>query len=536
MKLQTKIFLSLMLATLMVLSLSLSAFALPINSSVVDGYTYNKQGQTVPAPAAYRTVAVKGGRDFNISTSFEPIDMCVQGNNLYILDRASNRVVVLDSTFHAIKVINKIVDTPDYEVPDIDYISYNEDGTTTEDPKLKKADKYSFNRPQGIYVDENGKIFVADTDNRRIVVMDIEGNCSRVYQSVRVSVLGNDFVFKPLKVLVDNTGFINVTAYGVNKGLMRLNTDGSFDSFFAQPTVKGEGVDIIGNFASEISGLTADIKQAAYEYSSLARDSAGFIYVTAFEDEDAASIELQKLNSAGKNVLTQSDFITEHGFGDVQKLLATQTTESRMVDVALNEEAGTYTLLDAASARFFTYSDSGMLLFVGGGEGSQFGRLAVPASIVAWGDYLIVGDTTSRTITVYEQTDYAKSINRAFESYKKRDYETAAECWKTVSQYNSLMYLSFQSLGNIDLITGRDLEDDDPMKIQHFTRALRYFTAAQDPSGYSDAYGELRDAQISKYFNLLFGTVILVGVGMFVSAQVRKVRQRKAERKRRLGV
>ena len=531
MKLQTKILLSLTLAVLTVLSLSLSAFALPINSGVTDGYTYSKYGWTMPAPVAYRTVAVKGGVDLGISTAFEPIDLCVHGDNLYILDRKGNRVVVLDSTFHAIKVISKIVDTPDYEVPAIDYISYNEDGTTSEDAKLKKADKYSFNRPQGIYVDDAGKIYVADTDNRRIVVMDMEGNCSRVYQSVRVSVLGNTFVFKPLKILVDNTGFINVTAYGVNKGLMRLNTDGSFDSFFAQPTVKDGGVDLIGNFASEISGLTADVKQASYEYSSLVRDSAGFIYVTAFEDSDSAAIELQKLNSAGKNVLTKSEFITENGFGDVY-----QDSESRMVDVALNEDAGTYTLLDAASARFYTYSESGILLFVGGGEGSQYGRLVAPASIAAWGDYLIVGDTTSCTITVYEQTDYAKSINQAFASYKKRDYETAADCWKTVSQYNSLLYLSFQSLGNIDLITGRDLADDDPMKVQYFTRALRYFTTAQDPSGYSDAYGELRDAQVSKYFNLLFGTVSVVGVGLFVLTQVRKARQKKAERKRRLGV
>ena len=80
------------------------------------------------------------------------------------------------------------------------------------------------------------------------------------------------------------------------------------------------------------------------------------------------------------------------------------------------------------------------------------------------------------------------------------------------------------------------LDDNDPKKIQYMQSALDYFTNADNPSGYSSAYAELRDVQMSKYFTLLFGTVIVVGVGLFVMVQVRKAMRNKAERKRRLGL
>ena len=249
--------LALTLTAVLAAGLALTAFALPINSGMEDNYFYNENDEAVAAPLAYRPVLVKSAYDLGLDTNFSPQDMFVHEDNLYILDSTGNRILVLDRNYSLVKTINRLYDTADYTVPDIDATTYNEDGTTSTDATLARADKYSFNDPRGLFIDDDGLIYVADYGNRRIVVCDTDGNCHQVYQSVRISYLGSSFIFRPLKVVLDNTGFLNVIAYGVNSGLVRMSADdGTFDSFFGRPEAGETDADWITDFAEEISGTT----------------------------------------------------------------------------------------------------------------------------------------------------------------------------------------------------------------------------------------------------------------------------------------
>lgn len=526
-----KVTLAFFLAAVTVLGLGSAAFALPINSGIEDNYFYNRDGDAVAAPLAYRPVIVKSAYDLGLDTKFSPEDMFIHGDYLYILDSEGARILVLDRNYSLVKTINKIYDTSDYSVPDIDATTYNEDGSTSVDATLAKADKYSFNDPQGMYIDEDGLIYVADYGNRRIVVCDIDGNCYNVYQSLRISYLGSSFIFRPMKLVIDNTGFLNVIAYGVNSGLVRMNVEeGTFDSFFGRPDAGKSEADWISEFADELSGTTSVASSVAAEYVNVTIDEQGFIYVTAYPSDTNGAVPLKKLSADGTDVLYHAD---EDNFtvGDPDA-----EEYPQIIDVAVNEEADTYTVLDARSCRFFTYNSDGLLLYIGGGSGKQYGRLRSPSSIVCWDDQVIVSDPSNKCFTVYEFTDYAKTINQAMADYSVRDYTSAIENWETVAKYNSNMYLAYKTLGDIELLMGQSIDDEDPLKYQYMSRALEYFVLAQDKDGYSSAYAEIRDILLSRHFVLIFCTVIIFAVGIYVLKKVQTYRKRRMEEKRRAGL
>ena len=516
-----------LIAAIMLFAFCLPSFALPINGQMGDTYFYNQNGIAVACPVAYRTVNIKGYKDLGAGSGFMPIDMFTKGDYLYVLDQTGNQILVLDSEYTTVKIINQIKDTKSYSVPDLNYYIYNADGTREEDASLKRADKYAFNAPSGIFVTDDEQIYIADTENRRIVVCDFDGNCIQVYQNPSVNALGIEYIFKPQKIVVDNTGTISVIAYGVNKGLMQFDSNGKFTQFFAAPKVAVSVTDWLTSlFKSKEE--RAKIRDVAAEYVSVAMDSRGFIYTTATKGTAA----LRKISTDGADVLDQTDarFTT---VGDVS---TTPDTTPQIVDVAINDETSTYTVLDARMGRFFTYSSTGMLLYMGGGSGNQFGRFKAPNVIECRGNQVIVADAGNKTITVYETTDYALAVHEGFSAMRSGQYNVAQEKFEQVIQYNSNMYVANEFLGDIQKMYGSQALDDDPMRLEYYKKALDYYKLSETKSGYSDCYEILRNAEMQKYFILIFTSFIILLVGIIVLIYVRKYRKNRAEEQRRLDL
>ena len=72
----------------LLLSLCVSSFALPINVGITDSYFYNENAIPIAAPIAYRPVTVKGSDTFG--TTFDPVDLTVGEDYIYIVDRESH--------------------------------------------------------------------------------------------------------------------------------------------------------------------------------------------------------------------------------------------------------------------------------------------------------------------------------------------------------------------------------------------------------------------------------------------------------------
>ena len=251
----------------LLLSLCVSSFALPINVGITDSYFYNENAIPVAAPIAYRPVTVKGSDTFG--ATFDPVDLTVGEDYIYIVDREQCQIIALNTDYSEAFRISTLKDSEDYQIPDIDIYTYQDDGTRVADASLKNRSKYNLYRPEGIYVDTDGTLYIADTQNRRLVVCDKEGYVSNVIQSVRIAALGTDFLFKPKKVVVDSAGTISVLCENCNKGVIQIDSTGSFQQFFAQPKVALAATDWIYTIIGASASKKAEIRDVAAEYVSL---------------------------------------------------------------------------------------------------------------------------------------------------------------------------------------------------------------------------------------------------------------------------
>lgn len=138
---------------------------------------------------------------------------------------------------------------------------------------------------------------------------------------------------------------MSIISYGVNRGLLQLDSNGVFIQFFAAPKILVSVTEWVASLFQS-KEQTAKIRNVAAEYVNVAMDSRGFIYTAATDTTSVSA--LRKLSFDGTDVLNQTDakFTV---IGDVE---TTDTTSPQIVDVAVNDEANTYTVLDARMGRF----------------------------------------------------------------------------------------------------------------------------------------------------------------------------------------
>lgn len=527
-----KILISCVLTVALCLGLGITSFALPVSDDVSDHYFYDVQGSAAQAPIAYRTVKSVDYRQMGLSDTFEPVDLFVQGDYLYILNRAGNSVVVLDRNYQKVTEIRSLVAAPGEEIPELNNKKLDDNGNLVLDPDMATASKYQFNKPNGMYVNEDGDIYVADTENRRVVVFDIDGVVKSVVQAVKVTVLGSNFVFKPMKLAVDSGGGLQVIANGVNRGIMQIDDDGTFRQFIGAPPVKINATDWFWRqFASKEQLAKMEVFVPT-EYNNVSIDSRGFLYATigtieaaslkaaiTAKDLSGSTTQIRRLNSSGLDSLRRKGF-----YPPVGDLSFDEKNPPEIVDVAIAPN-GFYTMLDASSGRFFTYDDSGNFLFLAGGSGSQTGRFKTAAAIACWDDQMIVSDTAAKSITIFEETEYAKLIKDAVIANSSGQYEKAKDLWSQVVVYNSNTYIAYIGMGKAEMRMANVLYDDS--RFEHYENALTYFSLATEKENYSKAFTELQRENMTKNFGLIVGSIAALIVALVVLYFVMKHRKKK---------
>ena len=125
------------LCVTLIIFISTSVTALAYNNIPYSTYAYNYEGAPVQSPHAYIPSLVFKCSDIGVTDLSSPSDMCLDNeDNIYIADTENARVVVVSSDFSSAKVISSF--------------RYGEND-------------YAFTRPTGLYVTDEGELYVADS-------------------------------------------------------------------------------------------------------------------------------------------------------------------------------------------------------------------------------------------------------------------------------------------------------------------------------------------------------------------------------------
>ena len=127
-------------------------------------------------------------------------------NRMYIADTGKNRIVILNSDFSFEAEITNFYNTDEDR----------EDG---------------FSAPEGVFVSRTGNIYVADTQNARIVLFNPDYTFRMVVREPDSKVLPPGFLYMPSAVVADEAERLYVVAKSTGMGIVEMNLDSEFQGF-----------------------------------------------------------------------------------------------------------------------------------------------------------------------------------------------------------------------------------------------------------------------------------------------------------------
>lgn len=454
--------------------LLLAISVVPAYAAAYDTYTYSIYQDTQASPDAYAPVMQIDSTYMGLPTAMaDPRDLFVDANgNIYIADAGNSRIDVLDPFFKFKFAISTF--TNDQGVPD------------------------QLNSPSGVFV-TNEYIYVADTENNRIVVFNIDGTINHILEEPTSQIFEDNAIYKPIALAVDASERIYVVSSTTYQGIMALNSDGEFQGYIGAQKVTYNIVDIVWRSFQTAEQRALSTQYIPTEYNNITIDDRGFIYVTtssidegaqqfAIFDKSSTYAPVKKLNTAGTDIMSRNGFFGPGGEVNVNysNVYSDITGPSKIIDVALGEE-GTWSIIDEKRSKVFTYDNNGNLIFAFGDKGMQVGNIQSIEALAYQGSDMIILDKTANNLTLYNRTEYGDILIKALYNENHQNYGQAVDDWKGILQRNTNFDTAYVGIGKALYRNGE------------WTEAMRYFKYAYDTTNYSNAFKMYRQEWVSKY-------------------------------------
>lgn len=426
-------------------------------------YTYDKWGNATPTPNGYLPHKSIRGTAIGVGDFLEPQDLFYSEarSEIYIVDTGNKRIIVTDKDFQLIKVIEEL---------------------------SWEGSPYQFIRPTGIYVTDEGIMYIADQDLKEILISDQDGNVLNKFGRPVSNLIDDSFDYKPNKVAVDDFGKIYVQASGVYQGLMYLKSDGTFVKFFGANKVEMTMKRVMQKIWKTILSDKASSNMQSFnpiEYGNVFMAGDGFIYTTAAASENNNKL-IAKLNPLGVDIIPFNKTVWYQS--------------ATFTDVTVDEEE-TLTVVDAKTGRVYQSDKNGQLMFAFGGIGEQLGLFKRPTSIIEIDDKLYVLDSEKKDITEFVLTGFGETVRQAISLYNMGLYQESIKPWEDVIRLNANFLLAYTGVGKAYY------------QLEEFETAMNYYKLANDRANYSTAFKEHSLEVMRSNFGLIIASIIILSVG-----------------------
>ena len=490
-------------------------------TSAFASYTYDCWGNTIECPNPYALIRKVDGVALGVGDLKKVIDVYAKDGFIYLTANGDtekdNALIKMDEQLNLVS----------------DWRGYYKDGSFV-----------PFQKPCGIFVTDEGKIYVTDTATYSIYCFAVEGegaaaklNLERTIGAPSTedsSIIDEDFVerYIPSKLVVDRTDRIYVVATNVNEGIVTFNDEGKFDGFLAAGKVT---IDPFTKFMKKYVYTEAQKKRiqtfVPINYNNIDLDTSGFIYSTlAASNESTVQSEIKakkgteqgalvrRLNMMGSDILKRDGYMPPIGDADILDTMMNKDASyeglSQITDVSCGTY-GTYALLDNNRNHIFVYNFEGYLLYAFSGPDISAGGMKTPIALAQSGEYIYALDSNSRSIFMYKETAFAKAVMKAIQLEKDGQYSAASDVWSEVLDYDATYDLAYLGLGKTAYWKG------------DYETASELFKLCNNKDWYSKAWSELRKDVLARWFMPIILTILGIVVLTFVLKIVKNAKKRK---------
>lgn len=322
--------------------------------------------------------------------------------------------------------------------------------------------------PTGLFVDDEGVIYVADARQNQIFILDANGELLKQFGRPTEPLFGKNRQFLPRKIAVDKRQNLYIISEGSVNGIVQMNTNGNFIGYFGANTATMSLKMILQRLFLTEEQLAQFIKNEAASPSNLEIDHQSLVFTVTAGTAPEESI--RRFTIAGRNIFPNT--IGSSAFRDLD------VSDNGLV-VAV-----------AADGSIFEYDLSGTLLFLFGARdrGEQrLGTLRNPTAVARHGEYLYVLDKEKNAIVMYETTAFARQVHDGVRLYMEGFYQEARPIFENVLDDNGSFIMAYQAIA------------DAYFKEGNYADALTFYRYAEDRDGYSQAFWELRNVVLQRY-------------------------------------
>lgn len=429
--------------------------------------------------------------NLGLENSFEELNDIYRASDgkIYLLSSANSQIIVLNSNYELDKVISP----------------YSED------------EEYSISGSQGVYVDSKG-IYIADTENARVLIMDENGTVKDVISTPESSLIPEDFLFQPTRVARDKEGYLYILSMGCYYGTLLYSPEGEFEGFYGSNKVNASALDTLSYIwellTSNDTKKSSSLKTLPYSFVDFCFDKDGYMVNCTETATDSESVgQISKISPGGSTILykrtNDGGFTTSASVNFLEgKTITRENIVRNQNIVAIDvDENGYMFALDNTYGLIYLYDrECNMVTAFGGGgifSDGKLGTFIAPTSLAVCGDDVLVTDSEDLSVTVFSVTEYGKALMEAQSLHLSGDYEEAEPLWETVISKDKGNQLAYRGLAMVAYNQG-DL-----------WQAVEYAEKGLDYNVYDLAYQQIFKSFIAKNFIWIFIGVILLIIFLF---------------------
>jgi tetratricopeptide (TPR) repeat protein len=368
--------------------------------------------------------------------------------------------------------------------------------------------------PEGVCVDSDGFMYIADRGLKAVLVADSAGRVVRKITKPVSDLVDESSDFLPIKVLTDKHGLIYVISFGSYEGAYTFDSQGGFLGFFGSNKVNVSSKLIADRFWRLFATKEQRERMHRYvpmEYANFAIDREGFVYTVSNFGDNEQRGQVRKLNPLSQNILFAGSKPNLMFFGDWETTYTNRVEKSSLVAIDVDDE-DFISVLDTERGRVFQYDQMSNLIAIFGGPGDQNGTFRRAVDLVSSAGRIVVLDEVKSSLTVFAPTRFGRALRAGTVLYEGGEYEKALGYWFEALKLDRSNWQALRGIGRAYERMGR------------FTDAMAFYKESEHHGMYSNAFREARTVFLRRSFPYI-GTFIVALI--FVPIVLGAVKRRK---------
>ncbi len=403
------------------------------------------------------------------------------GERLFVMDSGNGRIVIISL---------------------IDYSFIGEIG-----PLSHNGETLDFKGAKGIYIAENGMIYISDTENKRVLVLNEAAQVVNIITAPKSEQLPEGFDFRPTRVIVDRKGYTYILSQGCYYGALTFDKSLQFCGFFGANVVQTNILDAFSDLITSIfetdEKREASMQTLPSEFTDFCLSPDGFLYTISSNQQG----ELRKLGPKGSNNLNYQDGYKysnadTFNFGDNEEDITRVGVHFRQSFAGITvDEQGFIYMLDSLRCRIYMYDSDCRLISIFGtgfGVGEQVGTFKTPTAISSANGKLYILDFIKGNITVMKSTEYGKLVMKADSLVLEGAYEEARPYFEKVLASDKNSQIAYSGLAKAAYINGE------------YEKAMEYAKSGLDQATYAQAFEVVSNEFLKENFIWIAAICLLI--------------------------